>query len=176
MLPDKKMLVADTKKGLLLFCDNGTLIKHLQTDENDWKWPQGMQYDAKSGRFYVSVIRHTDRAIAIFNMDLELLEFLPGPEVKSVENVCRESLALIPESGELYWSISDEKGSAIYRRHDDGQWTEIMKRAGAQYTDLKYLRTGNKGALEMLMVETKMGYCRNSKIGAYTVTHIGSES
>lgn len=169
MLPDKKMLVADTKKGLLLFCDNGTLVKHVQPDENDWKWPQGMQYDAKSERFYVSVIRRTDRAIAIFNTDLEILQFLPGPAIKSVENVCKESLALIPETGDLYWSICDEKGSAIYRRQggagadgaDGGEWTEVMKRAGSQYTDLKYLRTASKGVLEMLMVESKMGYCRN---------------
>lgn len=158
MLPTGEVLVADCKKGLLLFCGNGNLIKETR-NEAEWRWPQGLQLDAKSEKFYVSVIRKQTRAIAVFSFDLKLLEFLPGPPIKATEGGgTKESLAFVPETQELYLSIADSNGSEIWHCVVGRDWNLVNKRPGALWTDLKYMLIGKKSIVDLVMVEAKMGY------------------
>lgn len=84
MLPDGCVLVADTIQGLLLFSAQTELIRQVAAPE--WKWPQSLVYDTEAGRILVTMaVRQSDdryrRAIGVFNLQLELTEFIEAPDV-----------------------------------------------------------------------------------------------
>uniref|UniRef100_A0A914UWQ9 Uncharacterized protein n=1 Tax=Plectus sambesii TaxID=2011161 RepID=A0A914UWQ9_9BILA len=160
MLPDGCVVVADTMQGILLFSAQTELIRQLTSPE--WKWPQGLVYDTINSLILVSLAKkhpkgNWRRNIGYFNLQLEPVKWLEGPSDGYIdETVAKERLCLAPGGGELYLTLCDKIGSALYKYSSD-QWIQVTKRSGASFVDCQVLAVLGP-ITELLIVEQRMGY------------------
>jgi len=127
----------------------------------EWKWPQSLVYDTEAGRILVTMaVRQPDdryrRAIGVFNLQLELTEFIEAPDDGYIdERVAKESLCL-SRDGEMYLSLCDKVASALYK-YSLGTWYLLTKRPGQSFIDCQVLAVLGP-VTELLVVEQRKGY------------------
>ncbi|VDP53374.1 unnamed protein product [Soboliphyme baturini] len=155
MLPEGNIVVVDTINGLFLFSSHTELLKMVRSDE--WKWPQGLTYHATAHRLLVSLLRRNSaskwqRAIGIFDEKLEFVSFMDGPEDDD------ECLVYDPKADCLLFCVSDNLGSAFYRRSMTGnKWHMVYHRQGVTYVSMQVLMCSDMVS-EVLVIEGRSSY------------------
>lgn len=159
MLPDGRLVVADTMKGLLLYSGCTELTKTVQSDE--WKWPQCLVYDPQEHRIIVCLLRKTAdryrRSLAIFNTKLDFIEYIDGPgDEQGFDAAALVSLTYSFKAGSFYMSIADKGASIVYMLPlGTMKWLEVISKSGATFTDIQIL-SHHEGTTELLCIERRM--------------------
>lgn len=160
MLPDGRVIVADTLKGLFLFSHNTELIKHVESTE--WKWPQGLVYDKDLQQIVVSMRQKVDkdkwtRIIGFFDLELEQKHTLLGPSSDiGQDNAAKESLTMTRDGMAFFLCVTDVGTSTIYRlARGDTKWVQVINRPGATLLHLQVLATTGS-ITQLFALETRM--------------------
>lgn len=174
MLPDGRLVVADTMKGLLLYSGCTELLKTVQSDE--WKWPQSLVYDPQEKRIIVCLLKKSAdrhrRSLAIFDQKLELQEYVDGPgDEHGFDAAALVSLAYSFKAGAYYLSIADKGSSTIYTLPvGTSKWLEVASKPNSTITDVQIL-SHHEGVTEVLCIERRMASVHKFAINGTNVIY-----
>lgn len=173
MLPDGRIIVSDTLKGLFLFTHNTQLIKQVESEE--WKWPQGLVFDKDLQEIVVTMRQRIDkdkwtRVLGFFDLELQQKRTLLGPSSEiGLDNVSKESLCMSRDGMAFFLSVIEVGSSTIYRlNRGDTKWHQVVNKAGTAMLHLQVL--GTTGPITHLFsLETRMATVQRFSVADHEV-------